>query len=827
MSFLSKQGPELLQLGYDIIPIAHGTKMPGNLEGWTRIKADREMLRKWILHYPNGGVGVLTENTPAVDLDIHDVTIVGKMQKFTEELLGKTARRVGKAPKLLMVYRTDTPFRKITSAEYYDELETKHRVEILAHGQQFVAFAEHPDTKRPYEWVSSVPLSQIPPRKLPTITEAQGRQIVDYFESIVPKSWVKKQDLKKLLAGDSQEGKGGVSNNDIGSGPGRSTAPMDVFAHMEPKSNISEAHLVRELKAISSEDYEIWLKVGMGLYHQYDGSDVGLTLWDRWSQESGGDYQADKKHPDHPANKWRSFEMDLSHGRPVTIRSLMALSKREDQFVNVLDKFLERYVLIAEKSLVHDLDGPPHQSNLALGDFRNYESNKFEIVETKKQDKRFKDRESGGENERNESEGGVEQGAHIKTETKKIKTVQAWLEHKDLIKAVGTTYRPKVTNRVGDEAGNLSRERQRLITDEYGRKYVNEFYMPCFPYTDQVDCLDVFFTHMDYLFEKAEERDWMIGWMAFNLQRPEVRCRIVPLHISISHGTGRGWLVRLMSKLLGAWNVTNTKMEQMYAPKGGTVYNEFLDRSLLCTIEEVREGGMRYQVSDHIREILTEPRLNVNVKWGGKKTQDVFTNFFFMSNHPDAIIISAEDRRYNVFKGIHPPRDKGYYDRLYKWLGGGGGEQWSSDEVVSRGVQQLYWMLKRYDLTKFKDDRCFENDARRVLIDNNRSETEELFWDYMRNGTENPEDGPYDYMNVEMVECMLLKMADVADTFGNSISEKQLKKLLQEVGEKETSPRYVPAGPWGERKSRRTFKISNKFVKYSLKELAGNEDQKT
>lgn len=37
------------------------------------------------------------------------------------------------------------------------------------------------------------------------------------------------------------------------------------------------------LEHIDNEDYDTWLRVGMSLHHEFDGSDVALELWNEWS----------------------------------------------------------------------------------------------------------------------------------------------------------------------------------------------------------------------------------------------------------------------------------------------------------------------------------------------------------------------------------------------------------------------------------------------------------------------------------------------------------------------------------------------------------------
>lgn len=63
---------------------------------------------------------------------------------------------IGRAPKRLLVYRTSAPFRGIRRAP----------LEVLCLGQQFVAYADHPDTGQPYAWpeegLSELDLDSLP-----------------------------------------------------------------------------------------------------------------------------------------------------------------------------------------------------------------------------------------------------------------------------------------------------------------------------------------------------------------------------------------------------------------------------------------------------------------------------------------------------------------------------------------------------------------------------------------------------------------------------------------------------------------------------------------
>ena len=189
-SWLGRFGLPLLKQGYSIVPIKQGYKFPKGLSGWEKIKANQNHLNKWLSNgFAHGGVGVLTKDTPAVDIDVQDTDIASQLVAWCEANIGTTVQRVGLNPKILLVYQTDDSFTKVVSKTYEDLFGLVHRVEILGDGQQFVAFADHPDTGNPYQWVTNDTLADINHDDLPLITVDQARALIDYFESIIPDDW--------------------------------------------------------------------------------------------------------------------------------------------------------------------------------------------------------------------------------------------------------------------------------------------------------------------------------------------------------------------------------------------------------------------------------------------------------------------------------------------------------------------------------------------------------------------------------------------------------------------------------------------------------------
>jgi hypothetical protein len=191
----------LLRNGYRPVPIigpmvkvkSAGKRPP--MTGWQDICAtagEAEVIR-WIPDYPDStNTGIQCGPTVGGDIDVRVPELARKLITLARTMLGDTPlERVGMAPKTLLCYRTETPFPKISTDEFAlpgDDPTVPgykwHRVEILAEGQQFVAYGIHPDTLRPYEWLHGGP-DTVPLEDLPVVTDEVCHQFVAAAEAIL------------------------------------------------------------------------------------------------------------------------------------------------------------------------------------------------------------------------------------------------------------------------------------------------------------------------------------------------------------------------------------------------------------------------------------------------------------------------------------------------------------------------------------------------------------------------------------------------------------------------------------------------------------------
>ena len=119
-----------------------------------------------------------------------------------------------------------------------------------------------------------------------------------------------------------------------------------------------------------------------------------------------------------------------------------------------------------------------------------------------------------------------------------------------------------------------------------------------------------------------------------------------------------------MGGLVGQSNVARPKMPALFEP-----FNEYLVGSTLAVVDEAAETSdkrSKYVALDSLRDQLTESPFRLNEKHEKARTDEVFTNFLFLSNNEDALVIQDEkDRRIFVIISDEQPRSAEYYARLW------------------------------------------------------------------------------------------------------------------------------------------------------------------
>lgn len=376
-----------------------------------------------------------------------------------------------------------------------------------------------------------------------------------------------------------------------------------------------------------------------------------------------------------------------------------------DIYTDMLAHFLDRFIYVIKDDQVCDLSRPPYRGLMDMKSFKHLMA-PYQIPATGK--------------------------------GKPTPATAKWLEHPQKQVAESTGYLP---------GGG------RLIRGDDGRFEINEFYMPEHGQSLDTSKVEIFLNHMAYLVPDDWQRQFFIARLAWFVQRPERRCPISILHVATAHGTGRGWVSQLMEKVLGPWNCSRTRMKILCDDP----FHDYLYHTLLCTVDEVRENDKRYEVNDKIRDVLTEPRFEVNRKYGSKQTIDIFTGFLLYTNHYDALALPEEDRRIAVLGGPDVEAGEEHYVHLYAAL--------NDSDFIS----QVYWFLMRVDLSVFNWQRAPDTKERQIMIESNKSEVETALISVL-------EDPPVAAMTYRQIVNEIIK--DVG--LDVKINQKHITRILKE-----------------------------------------------
>ena len=82
MGDLAQHGETLIRNGYYIVPIRRKSKAPG-IDDWQTTRSTQSDLSSWLANgHRQSGIGILTRQTPAVDIDVRDQALVAEMVEW-------------------------------------------------------------------------------------------------------------------------------------------------------------------------------------------------------------------------------------------------------------------------------------------------------------------------------------------------------------------------------------------------------------------------------------------------------------------------------------------------------------------------------------------------------------------------------------------------------------------------------------------------------------------------------------------------------------------------------------------------------------------------
>ena len=676
--------------GYKVVPVrVDGTPcFPGIYSDVVYQDSD---IQNWEKVYSAANLGVVCghDNVCVIDVDVDCDDINRKLYRFIASYLKvHVLRKRSGSSRFAIITRADRSAEWITkaSSDRYQNPFTKEEQVVEFLGRRKYLFVDGQHRKNPdsfYEMPKGRSILDVPVSSLTILTEDVLDKIFSFFRTVVPKGWTRLEYQKKTgkrpttVTEDWRTGGLGIA---------------DVWEKVElERKPYTEEEIQFLLDNTDGSPRDNWLNVGMALHKHYDGSMEGLIRWDEWAKQFSG-YKGFKDQRYH----WGTFRADGT----MSLRSIERRVKQEVKLREIykqaedavipelqesipkrgeeaMDYMMQHYVMIAEGSRVGDLSKPVAESIKTLAQMREFCKNrKMEVEST--------------------SPGG-------KVIKKEVPCFEFWLTSPSRIEAWDTTYLPGGGRMVGNKKTGIS--------------YYNTYNPPSVFKVSGSSHLRWFLDHISYLFPRGGDK-WMINWMAQLVKDPAHRYRVAPFSISVFEGTGRGWLTRLLSKLVGYSNYATVKdIGDIIRPGAKSGY---LDGTVLLVFNEVyTTGKLRFQVLSQIKTILSDDIQEIDVKYG-KHTynQQIYTRCFFQSNHIDGLIIDDNDSRIQPFINREKPKSKEYYTHLYKLLDN---EQF---------INEVYSFLLRQEVNVDILTHSQPTDDREMVIRGTKSPTALAFYEF-------------------------------------------------------------------------------------------------
>lgn len=178
-----------------------------------------------------------------------------------------------------------------------------------------------------------------------------------------------------------------------------------------------------------------------------------------------------------------------------------------------------------------------------------------------------------------------------------------------------------------------------------------------------------FMDFLSRLLPSKRDRDILLAYMAACVQYPGVKFQWAPV-LQGTEGNGKSLVASCVAYALGPDYVHEPRASQL-AEK----YNGYLEAKLLMIVEEIHMGGRR-EMLDELKPYITNRRIELRGMAQEKRMIDNVANWFFCTNHKDAVLKSKNDRRYAVFFTAQQSAedltrdgmDGGFFPALYQWL---------------------------------------------------------------------------------------------------------------------------------------------------------------
>lgn len=179
--------------------------------------------------------------------------------------------------------------------------------------------------------------------------------------------------------------------------------------------------------------------------------------------------------------------------------------------------------------------------------------------------------------------------------------------------------------------------------------------------------VDIFKDFLRYLMPNDDELEYFTSWLAAKAQNMGFR-GVALVMVALAQGVGRTTLTDMMKMLFRPCNVQTHSFDTI---TGDHRYNEWLEAPVVVANETLNVGEKNHFKSYERLKEMIDPRpleVLINPKYGKQRRSLTSTSFIFLSNHTNALAMSAHDRRFYVIRNPDVPAPPAYFATLNAWM---------------------------------------------------------------------------------------------------------------------------------------------------------------
>ena len=171
---------------------------------------------------------------------------------------------------------------------------------------------------------------------------------------------------------------------------------------------------------------------------------------------------------------------------------------------------------------------------------------------------------------------------------------------------------------------------------------------------------------LEYLVPEPASRKWFLQWLAYPLQNPGTKLYTAVMMQSTWQGNGKSFLGYIMGDVYGD-NFIKIGARQLHSD-----FNTWCANKQFILGEEIT-GTEKRSEADNLKTLITQESLLVNNKFEKEYVLEDCANYYFTSNHVDALFLEMADRRLFVQSVLEPPLPNEFYiETLDGWRRHGG-----------------------------------------------------------------------------------------------------------------------------------------------------------